>query len=86
MPEGVSNVQIIELGVFVPCPYCGGQVVIAGVEESQVVGDGCTVALVGAAIRGPTLHREVGFQRWNVDLFVVASRIDEESLWGRRVQ
>jgi len=84
MTESIMNIQIIELGVWVPLTDSGSQVVRRGgdVKKGQVKGYVDLVFLVRGCICRETLNREVGFESWDEYLFGVCSWEDEEVLRG----
>lgn len=59
MSEGVSDVQIVEFGVWVPLSDSSGFIIVADVEKGEIEGYSCSIAFVGAGVGCPALDGEV---------------------------
>ena len=76
----VGNVEVIELGIGIPLPDRRSQIIRGHVQKGKVVRDERCVAVVRPRIFGVALHGQVGFQGWDIYLFVVRAGVDEECL------
>jgi hypothetical protein len=61
VPEGISNIQVIEFGIWVPLPDGGGLIIVADVQESEVEGYSRSIAFIGTGVGCSALDCEVGF-------------------------
>jgi len=76
----IFDIQIVDLGVGVPGTQSGGQVIVEYVYMGEAECYCCGVGGVGTGVSGVPLDYESGFQGWDVDLFGVSTRIDEDGL------
>ena len=88
VPKRVRNIQVIELGIGIPLPDCRSQIIRRHIQQRQIIGDECGIAVISACVFSVALHCEIGLQGGDINLFSVGSGIDEECLrvCGRRRQ
>jgi hypothetical protein len=80
VPEGVGDIQVVELRIWVPLPNSGRLIIVADVEKSKIKRNGSSISLIGARVGRPPLDGEIGLQSWNVHLLDIGPGVYKQDL------